>query len=837
MSRFKKPILIIFITIASIMLLAIITSLVFGPKIKGLVIDQMNARLAAPVQVEDINFSLLRKFPLASIDFKGVKIKGAKTFDGNQDLLQAEHLFFMFSWFDLFSDEIHLKKIEVQDAFLNIYTDKNALNNFDIFKKDSSKKSKLNLKLESVLFDNVETTYISIPGKRNYNAAILNGEFSGNFTDEIYEMKMNSDLFVRQFKMEGTNYLDHKSTSLQLAITINNKDGLYDIHASTLKVEELSFDVFGNIKDEVEGVNMDLNISSKEAGLKELLSFIPGLFTDKLSKYRYDGDIYFNLKISGKSSKKTTPKISATFGTENATLKPKDSDYTLKNIRFKGDYTSSISMSKPYALLRLNNLSASLEGQPFNANLEVEDFNNPLIHLRAKSKINLEVLRGFFMPDTVESMSGNVVMDATITGRTNDKTSWLSDGDFILQNVSFKLKEKPVAFTDFNGTFSLAGNRLTLTNIRGNAAGSDFSANGSFDNIYSFILSDNEVLNGKITLSSRNLDLNELLEDKKKSTETDTLYRLDFNKRLSVSMNVNVGILTFRKFQAWQMNGNIELHNKILTTSNLNFKACEGSIKLEGSINAQDNDSILIAYDANIKKIDINQLFSQMGNFGQSVLIDKNVKGNVTADVQFASVWSKSLHCNLDKIYAKGNLTIENGELINFDPLLALSKYVKGADLKQIKFNTLKNQIEIKNQTIYIPTMEIKTNAMDLIASGTHKFNNIIDYHLQLYLSQILGKKVKEMNTEFGTIQDDGLGKTRIFLTMAGPASNPKITYDRTGIEQKIKTDLIQEKQNLKNILREEFGWFKKDSTKARQDQPNTPNNNKKEELQIEYDN
>jgi hypothetical protein len=82
------------------MLLAMIASLVLGPKIKVLVINQMNERLATPVQVEDINFSLLRKFPSASIDFKGVKIKGAKTFDGNQELLQAEHLFFMFSWFD-----------------------------------------------------------------------------------------------------------------------------------------------------------------------------------------------------------------------------------------------------------------------------------------------------------------------------------------------------------------------------------------------------------------------------------------------------------------------------------------------------------------------------------------------------------------------------------------------------------------------------------------------------------------------------------------------------------------------------------------------------------------
>ena len=62
--------------------------------------------------------------------------------------------------------------------------------------------------------------------------------------------------------------------------------------------------------------------------------------------------------------------------------------------------------------------------------------------------------------------------------------------------------------------------------------------------------------------------------------------------------------------------------------------------------------------------------------------------------------------------------------------------------------------------------MEIKSSAMELVASGTHSFNNDIDYRLQLLLSQVTGKKVKEMNTEFGRIEDDGLGRTKIFLTM-----------------------------------------------------------------------
>ena len=175
---------------------------------------------------------------------------------------------------------------------------------------------------------------------------------------------------------------------------------------------------------------------------------------------------------------------------------------------------------------------------------------------------------------------------------------------------------------------------------------------------------------------------------------------------------------------------------------------------------------------------------------------------------------------------------IENGELNNFEPMLALSRYLKGADLKRITFSTLQNQIEIKNSSIIFPAMHIQSSAMDLVASGTHSFSNIVDYKLQMLLSQLTGRKVKEQHTEFGTIEDDGLGRIKLFLSMKGPMKNPKITYDRKSVEENITHQVKTEKQNLKGILKEEFGWFKKDAVKTQKDSSASV----KQELEIDTD-
>jgi hypothetical protein len=116
--------------------------------------------------------------------------------------------------------------------------------------------------------------------------------------------------------------------------------------------------------------------------------------------------------------------------------------------------------------------------------------------------------------------------------------------------------------------------------------------------------------------------------------------------------------------------------------------------------------------------------------------------------------------------------------------------------------------------------MEIRSTALNLNASGQHSFSNEIDYRLTLMLSELLARKAKASkpeNEDFGVVEDDGLGKMTLFIKVTGTVDNPKFTYDRKGLKEKINQDLKQEKQTLKEVLREEFGWFKKDSLSPQQ--------------------
>jgi uncharacterized protein YutD len=281
----------------------------------------------------------------------------------------------------------------------------------------------------------------------------------------------------------------------------------------------------------------------------------------------------------------------------------------------------------------------------------------------------------------------------------------------------------------------------------------------------------------------------------------------------------------FRKFKAENFTAQLVLQNKQFTASNVSFNAMQGKITGDFFIDDNNENEIIMTSTADIKTINIKELFDECENFGQNYFVADNIKGVTSTTLQFASVWNKKLELNKDKLYVFADLAIYKGELINYKPALALGKFIEINELNDIKFSTLHTQIEIKNQLINIPKTEIKSSALDLTISGIHSFDNAIDYRFKLLMNDVLWKKAKSKkkeNSEFGYVEDDGLGKAVLFLHMIGTVQNYKITYDTKSLKEKWSDDIKEEKRTLKQILKDEFGWFKKDSTLA---DPKKPKN------------
>ena len=108
----KRFLLYFFGVFFALILTAIILAYVFEDKVKKLVVDELNKQLNSEITVKEIDLSLIRKFPYASLTFTDVIATDATKASVKGDLLKAEKVYLQFSIWDIFNQNYRIKKIE-----------------------------------------------------------------------------------------------------------------------------------------------------------------------------------------------------------------------------------------------------------------------------------------------------------------------------------------------------------------------------------------------------------------------------------------------------------------------------------------------------------------------------------------------------------------------------------------------------------------------------------------------------------------------------------------------------------------------------------------------------
>ncbi|REJ82910.1 MAG: hypothetical protein DWQ44_01985 [Bacteroidetes bacterium] len=819
--------------LAASVFLVFLIGLFYGSEIKRIAVAELNKHLATEIQVRDLDFSMLRFFPYASFEMNDVLVMDAVETDRKDTLLYAKKLSLLLNMKSVLSREVIVKKIIAQDGSLNIRIYKDGSSNY-VFWKNNSSENESAIDLRQISLQNISLQYEDHYSDQHYIMEGNDINLSGKFSESKFILNADADLLVKKFESLGVDYIINKKVRLESGIGVDLGRGLYRLQDSKVLISDFRFDVSGEIMQDSGAHFINLKVNSHEADISSFISMLPPSFVSYLSAYKSKGKFEALATIIGKTGNGNLPDVKLDFKIRNGHFTPSGSPVSLSSMELDGNYISKNLNGK--SELNVNSLTALLDNHKISANFTIENLSSPFLTLNAKATLDLAKARHFIQIDTIENLSGSMLLNIAFAGKIADLPAYnkggsykiKSSGDIQLINAGFTLKKNPLAFRNIQGKLKLMDNDVYVENLKGNISESDLEINGNLKNFVNFLFIPGQPGMIKASLKSKNVNLDELLADKSDATSEDTSYIMKFNPRLAADLEINVANLHFRNFKASRMNGNVMLNNQVIRGKSLAFSSMDGMIFMDATINASRKDSVIMSCDAKITRIDINKLFYQLENFGQSTMTDRNVKGSVTAEVHMVSSWSEKLVMNPAKVNATCDIMIENGELIAFAPVKALARYVKVPDLDHIRFSTMKNNISISGRKIYIPAMEINSTALNLTASGVHDFDNIVDYRLVLLLSEVLGRKVRQNNSEFGEIEDDGLGKTRLMLTMKGPVDNPKFAYDRKGAGEKIKTDIAREKQNIKGILNEEFGWFKKEPVKQE-------SRKKKEEIQIDW--
>lgn len=803
----------------------------FEDVLKRKLVEAINDQLQTKLYInEDIEFSIFQKFPYASLRLRDVRADEVNSLE-KDTLFQFDDLYFQFNIIDLLNKKYDIQKIHAEGGFLKLNRNDEGVTNFDIFRKSKdTTNTSLNLALNDVRLSNVRLIYKDDISRQDIDFLGKEIKLKGLFAADSFDMSIDTDLDVAHYISESIAYYTGKPAKISLQLGINSTEGTYRIKGGKVELADLTLEASGIVTSNKEKDEIDINVAGKNVDLKKALSLLPTNIQNQLGDYNTSGKATLDIALKGEVGKGKLPQVIAGFSITNGSLKSKGDNVDIRHIKLNGTYTNGSKKSATTSELVFNSFSAELDEGSINGSFSYKNFKHPAVKLKASAKAKIEELAGLFNIDWIEEPNGLAQVKVDYSGQlkqagkfgVDDIKNGKISGEVLLFDGTFKLKNNQKQVEELNGRFLFNKGDLAIERFVGEYAGSDFKLDGTLKNILPYFMDEKEKLTVSATLTSNKIDLDQLLSNQNNTkSEAKGEYKLELSDRVNFDLSLNVEHLAFRRFRANDVSGKFAIRDKMILADRIEFNAMQGTVKGKLSLDASSGSGIPIKCSAEVKNIDMHDLFYQCENFTQDFITDKHLKGKTDVDLTLTSELDHKLAMDFKKLSVDGDVVIRNGELVEFEPLQELAKFVRLNELERVKFSELANHISIKNETVIIPKMEINSSAIDLAIAGEHSFNNAIEYHFRLLLSDVLRKKARERNQDNNNYAEgEDKGKAYLFLVMKGTVDDYRIAYDTEAVKDKIKEDIRQEKQELKVALNQEFGWFKKDSAVTNYKEP-----------------
>ncbi|MCX7862270.1 MAG: hypothetical protein N2449_04685 [Bacteroidales bacterium] len=840
---FKKFFITLFIIVLFGLSAIIALTYIYQDEIVNYAKNHLKDYFDTEINIGSIDFSIIKKFPDATIILNDVFIKSSPTFNkkdfkiNTDTLLFAKEIFLQFNLLKIIQEQYELTAIHLKKASVTLLFDKRGKNNFRIL-KPSSDTSNVKYKLEQIKLSDFKLTVHHLSKDLLASIKTNNFKLTGEFFKEQYSLQSKGELNIHQLHIQGVNYLKNGKATLKATLKVNNQR--YYLKEGSIAIGNLSFGISGSYELQEETDQINIKITGNKIALDDLLNSLPDNLQPTTASLSAHGFIDFKAEIIGGINYKTNPRIKVEFKIIDGNIHNKDNDITLQKLSLQGKFDNGISQNLNSSSLSIDTFYTNLNDSVIYGNFSLLNFNQPQVKFKIKGTINLAHWKSLLKLDTFETLQGIARINLSYLGRiknlakptATDFQNATVRGTLELNNLNLKIVNNPYSFNNFEGKFFIDNNNVQTEKTTFNLNEISVLISGTFQNLIAFLLLENQKLNAIVNIYIPLLDINRWETTKSSSNS------FAIPENIKLTADISIDELRYNKLTIKKLLSSAQLSYPVFSLTGTSFQTNEGTASGNIRLIIDDNKQLTLQSNANLQQINIKKLFQSFDNFGQTFIKDNNINGKINATINFLQIrWDDKLNIIDKDIILDAQFIINNGQLVEFEPMYSLADYIELSELRQIKFSDLKNDIFIKNRKIIIPNMEIKSNAFNIEVSGEHSFDNNIEYRIKLLLREWIAnkaKKNKKENMEFGIEENDGLGSTSLYLVIKGTTDNYKITYDSKKMKEQVKESLKKEKQEIKTILNQELGLFKKDSLNLLQQKKQEEL--KKPKFKIEWD-
>ncbi len=748
-------------------------------------VAEINQYLDAEVQVDQLDVSVIENWPQIVVSLSNVHIKSPSPFQ--HDLLEADEIHIGFNFLSILDGSYDIKSINIDKAVINLEKSISGKLNYDIFKDSTSSGGQGKIDLRKITLSNSKLNYFNIGSKQEVALQIINLTTRLSINKANITGDISSELALNRFS-------NSKSTFSFPNFDLN---GDFETSGDSLLVNDVSIassslevNASGMVYDTKSG-KFRLELSSSSAIFPSIMQELKPI-EELAGKYRPKGSLTFDGWISGNISEIDRIIASGNIASENLSAIDPERKLKFQEVSASGKYETTHGFKSAYSTISDIEMNGLVDAFDFEGIINYLRFDTEEYDLQINGNADQNLLKKIYDNEQYNVTSGQFQYDVSLNKA--GKLTW--SGEFQLENLRAESNTGYLLIENVNGGLLINASELAFQEMSGMINGSPVSFNGIILNPENIGKNDPYYIEGQI--SSANLDVDQLLfstESISNQTPSGQSPVRDYTIPTNLNLNLDYRFdkVHYQRFFATNMSGNLLIKNGVLAGQNTEFKSISGKVLGNFIVDTRGN-FIEATVDTQISNLSIDSIFYVFNNFSQDWIEDKHISGNISSQINSTLFLTKSLNPIYKTLESNISATVTNGELIEFEPMKRLSRYVEEEELAHLKFDKLTNNITIKDGQVNIPEMKINSNVSDIELSGWHAFDQNIEYHLKVPLKR---NYKEDKDTRFGEVASDEDTRTNIFLKITGTTSDYKIAYDRKQALGNIKKELKAEKDEL----------------------------------------
>ncbi|MBQ1951336.1 MAG: AsmA family protein [Alistipes sp.] len=750
------------IVIVALLVVVIVAPSLLSGKISDIVKTEANKMLNAKLDFEKLGISLLRHFPNASLDLKGLTLVGVERFEGDT-IVAAERISAVVSPLSLVTgDGIVIKKVLLDEPAIHALKEADGAVNWDVMKpteevetveEESTGGSSFKLAVKDFRISDAVIRYEDDSTKMAFSTEPLNLRLKGDLSAVESVLDLNLKLEQVRLKSGVVTMLSDAEIEFDAAIAANLEEQRFVFKKNTLRLNAIALTLDGwaqLLADEA--IAMDLKLNTDKVQFKDVLSLIPAFYTKDFRSLTAGGELTLAAWARGEMQGAKLPSFELQAAVADGRFQYASLPKAVTDINIAAKVSSpggvmdktEVDVSRFGLRMAENKVSATFYG----TNL----VSDPVLRATLNGKVDLGMIEQVYPLEDMK-LAGTITADLSAAGRMSDLEKQRYEqlqakGTFVVEQMGLDMASlPPVKLSRAAATISPSA--MTLGELSVLVGESDLSANGQLSNYLGYLLRGDK-LSGRLYVNSELLNLNQLMESMASDEEPAVEEQVEAEtpaeeapagvivvpENLDLSLSTNLKKILFQQMTITDVEGGMSLKGGALSLDKLALGLFGGQATASGKYATADPNSPTFTMDLALKQASFQETFRQLELVQKLVPLFEKTGGNYSLKMDLSTRLDEQMSPVMNSVNANGQLSSASIRLQNIGALDAVAKALNTDKLKIIEAENVLIDFAIRDGRISTEPFDLKMGDTKMTLSGSTGLDQTIDYTAKVTLPE-----------------------------------------------------------------------------------------------------